>query len=478
MESARQVVIVGGGISGLAAAHALMTTAIAKKKSIGVTLIERRPGLGGNISTEKRDGFTLDGGPDSWVANKPQATALARALGLSSSLASTIEATRRVYVAHEGALHPMPEGLVLGVPTRMLPMVTTKLFSWAAKLRMGMEPLVPRRVTDEDESIGDFIERRLGREVCERLAAPLLGGIFAGDAAALSIRATFPQFVEMEKRYGSLVVGMRAQAAAAAKLANKGGEKPSAFVSLRGGMGALIEALAKALEAGGVAIYRGVTAKGIGRLPDGDARGMYAVELEGREPLFAHDVVLAGPTHVAARALESLDGALSSALAGIRYASTATAFLAFRRKDIAHPLDAVGFLVPRPQGRPILAATWVSSKWENRAPADHVLMRVFFGGACGEEILARDDAALAAVGMGELEALMGLRAKPLFTRVFRFDRASPQPVVGHLDRVAKIRRMLTKWPGIHAIGSGFEGVGIPDCVRQATSAAEALLARE
>jgi oxygen-dependent protoporphyrinogen oxidase len=472
MTPARRVVVVGGGVTGLTTAYALLSGARRRGARIDVTLVEQGARLGGSIITEKRDGFTIDGGPDSWVAAKPFATALARELGLGDSLVPTIEATRRVYVAHGDALHLLPEGLVLAVPTRIAPVVATQLFSWRAKLRMGIEPFVRRKTSSDDESIADFVTRRLGREVSDRLAAPMLGGIFAGDASKLSIRATFPQMVEMERKYGSLVRGMRAQRRAAAS--NGGGKAPSAFLSLQGGVGSLVDALVAAtLDA---RVLTSTRVRSASQLPDGDERGRYAVNLEGGEALFADDVVLTAPTYGVASAVRGLDSTIADELDGIPYASTATVFLAFRREDVRHPLDAVGFIVPRALGRPLLASTWVSSKWEGRAPDGHVLIRAFFGGAWGESALARDDEALVALARSELTALMQLDATPLFSRVFRFDRASAQPIVGHLARVARVRERLAKYPGLRIAGAGFGGIGIPECVRQGNEVAAAILA--
>ncbi len=469
---ARRVVIVGGGITGLATAHALVNGPRAAE--LDVVVIEGGATLGGSIRTVRRDGYTIDGGPDSWVASKPQATALAKALGLGDALMPTIEATRRVYIAWKGGLHPLPEGLVLAVPTQVMPMLKTPIFSWRGKMRMGLEPLVPVRhfEGDDDESIGDFVTRRLGSEMTERLAAPLLGGIFAGDATKISIRATFPQFVAMEEKYGSLVLASRA--AKKANGASNGKVPPSAFTSLRGGMGSLIDGLARAIGESRIRTSTKVTS--IAALDGGDVRGRYRVDLEGAEPIFADDVVLATAAHAAAGALRALDADLSRELDGIPYASTATVFLAFKRADVKHPLDGVGFLVPRPLNRPILAATWASSKWESRAPEGGVLMRAFFGGAWGEELLTKDDAELVALARKELGDLMKLDATPLFAQVFRFQRASPQPLVGHLARIARMKKSLAAHRGLYIAGSGFDGVGVPDCVRQANEVAASILA--
>ncbi len=466
--SAHEIIIVGGGVTGLAAAHAL-----GNAEGVHVTLLESSARLGGNILTERHDGFTIDAGPDSWLATKPHATALARTLGLEDEMIPTVEATRRVYVAWEKELHVLPEGLVLAVPTEILPILKTGLFSWDAKLRMGLEPvIIPRDLSgDNDESIADFVTRRLGEQVTDRLAGPLLGGVFAGDASKLSIRATFPQFVEAERAHGSLIRAMRA--ARKKNAAASTGKAPSAFVSLRGGMDGLVDALARSL---GTATVR--TRAAVINIAALEGKGRrFAVQLASGEVLRADQVLFAAPAYAVAAALKGLDERIADALGAFHAASSATVFLAFRREHVSHPLDGVGFIVPHALGRSILAATWITSKWEHRAPEGYVLMRAFFGGARNEAVLAFDDRALVALARSELNVFMGLTHEPLFAKVFRFHRASPQPAVGHLTRFAKVRAMFERWPGLDAAGGGYEGMGIPDCVRQGQDMAARAKAR-
>ncbi len=471
MSNLRRIVIVGGGITGLAAAHAAVARARETGRAVAVTLLERSPRLGGNLITEHVDGFLLDAGPDSWVAAKPQATALARELGLGGALMGTNEGTRRYYIAWAGALHPVPEGLVLGVPTRLGPLARTRLFSWAGKARMALEPTIPARRFDgdDDESIADFATRRLGREASERLVAPLLGGISAGDASDISVRAAFPQLVAMEREHGSLVRGM--QAAARARAASKGaGGEGSAFLSLEGGVGALAAALCERLRAEGVDLRVEAFVRSVARSERG-----WTVETNAGEHVPAAALLLAVPATAAGRLVGALDGGIARGLGAVGYASTATVFLAYRRADVAHPLDGVGFVVPRALGRPILASTWVSSKWSGRAPEGHVLLRAFFGGAWGEEALKLDDDGLSTLARRELQALMGLDAQPLWSRVFRFDGTSAQMRVGHLAAMRALRERLAEVaPGVLVAGGGYDGVGIPDCIRQGQEAGRAL----
>jgi oxygen-dependent protoporphyrinogen oxidase len=465
------VAIVGGGITGLAAAHAARVRARELGRPLTVTVLERASRFGGSLITDRVDDFLLDGGPDSWVAAKPHATELARALGLGGSLIGTNESTRRYYVAWGGRLHVVPEGLVLGVPTQVVPLALASLFSLRGKVRMALEPFVATRRFDgdDDESIADFAARRLGREAAERLVAPLLGGISAGDAGTLSIRAAFPQLVTMEREYGSLVLGMRAGARGRRSVSRADGTSP--FVSLDRGVGALVDALREQLTEDGVRLRGGtsVTAIALGR------RG-WTLTLGGEERLEADALVLAVPAHVAARLLGAVDEAASRALATVRHASTATVFLAYRTSELDHPLDGVGFIVPRAPGRTLLAATWVSSKWAHRAPPGHALVRAFFGGASNEGTLARDDGALTELARKELRVIMGLGARPQWSRVYRFDRATPQMRVGHLVTMRTVRERLARLaPSVRVAGGGYDGVGISDCIRQGQEAARALV---
>ena len=462
MTEAKRIVVIGGGITGLSAAHAALGRARELRRAVDVTIIEGTPRFGGSLVTARSGGFLLDGGPDSWVATKPQASALARELGLGGALIGTIPANRRYYIAWNGRLHMVPEGLVLGVPTSLTSLAWTHLFSWSGKLRMALEPLVrARRGGDADESIAQFASRRLGREAADRLVAPLLGGISAGDASDLSVSASFPQLVAMEREYGSLVRGMRAARRAREK-ARGDGPEPSAFVSLAGGVGALVEALVERLRAEGATLRTGTPVRALAR-----SGSRWSVALAHGEAIAADAVLVAIPGHAAARLLGPLDAGLAETLGGLQSASTATVFLGYRRADLAHPLDASGFLVPRTMGRPILASTWVSSKWDGRAPDGHVLLRAFIGGPAAADDLRGDDATLEAVARRELGALMGVTAEPVFSRVFRFERASAQMRVGHARAMQQLReRLAASALGLRIAGGGYDGIGIPDCIRQ------------
>ncbi|EYF02341.1 protoporphyrinogen oxidase [Chondromyces apiculatus] len=485
----RKVVIAGGGITGLTVAYRLLAAARSgESPAVEVTLLEARPTLGGNIRTERTGGFVLDGGPDAWVVAKPHASDLCRELGLGDRLVDTVGRNRRVYLPRQGKLHAMPEGLVLTVPTRVLPFAGTPLLSWSAKARMGMDLLLPRRRAEEDESIGSFIRRRLGEEAVEQLAEPLLGGIYAGDVESLSIRSTFPQLAAMEKKHGSMILGALALRRARESGPERG--SASAFHSLLGGVGELVDVLARRVERAGGRILTGsrieaitraagVHGAGPGATPELSAEDpgpRYLVRVGGRaEPVPADEVVVALPAYAAADAVSGLDLDIAAALRLMPYESTATVLLGYRRSDVPHPLDAVGAIIPRPEGRRALALTFASSKWPGRAPDDAALLRVFLGGHRDPHVLANSDEELIALACEELRTLLGVTARPLLSRTFRFDRASAQPLVGHTERLGVLRRHVARHPGLHFAGAAFDGIGIPDCIRQATEVARAIL---
>jgi protoporphyrinogen/coproporphyrinogen III oxidase len=456
-----RVVIVGGGITGLSVAESVERSL----PHADVVLLEARPEVGGNLQTERVAGHTVDLGPDSWVAQKPQATELARRLGLGDELMGTNPASRQVFVVRGGRLVAIPAGFLLGVPTQLQPLLRSDLFSWRAKLRLLVEPLVPRRRIAGDETVGAFVGRRLGAELKEVVAAPLLGGIFAGNVDELSLAASFPQLSDAERDHGSLIVAMRAR-----ERARRPGS--SAFVALRAGIQSLPLALAASLQH--TRIERGANVTAIVRIAAAGNTGCYAVQAANHVH-HADYVFIAGPATQARALLAPLSARVAAALSGFTYASAATVFFAFRATEVGHPLKGLGFIVPAGERRGVLAGTWVSSKWSGRAAPGEVLLRLFVGGAADESVVVRDDAELVALAARELARLMGIVATPLWTRVARFLGASPQPRVGHLDRVVSARAVLAEeLPGIYALGSGYDGTGISDCVRQADTAVRAM----
>lgn len=459
----RHVVVVGAGITGLTAAYVLGRG----EPRPHITLVERRDRVGGNIETERREGFLLDGGPDSFLSTKREGAELCRELGLGDHLIVPRPEAKKVYMVHRGRLEPMPGGLALAIPTQIGPMLSTPLVSFPGKLRMLGDLVLPRRHGDGDESIEDFIARRFGREAARSLAAPLLGGIYAGDIGELSIRSTFPQLVEVEKKHGSLAKGLLALQLARQKQngsgPKKGGDAPSPFMSLTGGMGELVAALLERIPAEALKLGRSA----LRVEPSG---GAYRVRLDGDEVLDADAVIFASPAHATAQMLP--DPRITAELGAIPYLSTATVFFAFPRAGLERPLDGVGFVAPKGEAE-LIAGTWVSSKWDGRAPDDHVLMRAFLGGARAKVDVAKaSDEQLASIAQRALEQLMGRLGTPTFTRIFRYIDANPQPIVGHAARMQRVEARLRELPGLYLAGAAYDGVGIPDCVRQARSVVE------
>ncbi len=441
------VIVIGGGIAGLATAYEL------SRRDVPTAILERGPRAGGVILSEQIDGFTIDAGPDSLLTQKPDGIKLCQEIGLADRLVPT-KPPRLAFIQRGGILHPLPAASVLGIPTRFGPFIGTRLFSWAGKLRMGAEVFVPARRDDSDESIGHFIARRFGREAADYLAEPLLAGIHAGDVDRLSIKALFPRFADAERKHGSLIRAFRSHSS------HRAPGQPSvdgAFRSLPGGLSEMVDALVKVLPPGAIRLNCHVTR--VVHTP----RGVRA-ELADGSAIEARAAVFATPAYVTSALVRDLDAALAQLCEQVPYASTGTVALAFRREQISHALNGSGFVVPRLEGTGILAGSWLSSKWPHRAPDDHVLLRTFVGGARDPQALDKPDAELVKISLDALQPLLGITGEPLFTRVYRFVRANAQHEVGHLARQAAIDQALGRHPGLFVTGSGFRGVGIPDCV--------------
>ena len=462
-----RLVIVGGGIAGLATAYYAQQAAAERNLPLAITLVERDARLGGKIVTDRPDGFVIEGGPDSFITQKPWALQLCRELGLEDRLIGTNDARKAVYVLRGGRLRRMPEGLLLVVPTQFRPFLTSRLISWRGKLRMGLDWFIPPRRESGDESLADFIRRRLGREALDVLAEPMMAGIHVADAERLSIQATFPRFVEIEQQHGSLIRGMLAARRARAKAPHPDGRaKTTVFMTLRGGLAELVGALERALHA------EIVTGHAVARMARRDGR--YTLTLDDGRALEADAVVLATPAYAAAALLRPLDADLAARLDAIRYVSTATVSLGYAAADFPHPLDGFGYVVPRSEPSRLLACTWTSTKFPQRAAPDSVLLRAFVGGPRAEELAALDDDALIALVREELGRTLGVQAAPRVARVFRWPRGNPQYDVGHLERVAAIEAACPS--GVYLTGSAYRGVGIPDCVKQGQATARAVVA--
>ena len=464
----KRLVVVGGGVSGLAAAHRVSELTRARGMPVETTLIEARPRLGGTIATEHVDGFLVEAGPDSFLSEKPWALALCRRLGVEDRLVKTDDRFRRIFVLYRGRLHPLPEGFQLLAPTRIAPFLRSRLLTWPGKLRMALDLILPRG-PGEDESLGGFVRRRLGREALERIAQPLVAGIYTADPDALSLAATMPRFLELEQRERSVTLALwRAARRAGAAAAGTSGARWSLFVTFRDGMEELVRSLGDRLPPGSVRLKERVS--GLERAGSG-----WRLGLADGGGVDADAVVIAAESHQAARLLRYVDPALAQLVGEIPCASSATVSLGYRRKDIPHPLDGFGFVVPRVERRPILACTFSSVKYPGRAPAGHALVRLFVGGALDAGVLDGDDGSLAGLARIELERVLGVTAPPVLTRVARHAAAMPQYLVGHLGRIDAIERALAMRAGLALAGSAYRGVGIADCIRSGEEAVERVL---
>lgn len=461
------IAVIGGGIAGLSTAYYLQKQAQAAGIGVRITLIEAGEQLGGKIRTEHTQGFTVEGGPDSFITQKPAALKLVHELGLDDQLIPTNAQNKGVFVFHGGKLLPLPEGVMLIVPTHIMPFALSPLFSWPGKLRMGLDLLLPARRDDGDETLADFIRRRLGEEALDRLAEPMMAGIYNAEAEHQSIMATFPRFRAIEKEYGSLIRGMLAARKHRPAPAAANGHPPrTMFMSLRPGVSQLVDALIAATPAD---VRLNARVQHILR-----RERDYQIVLGAESCVCADHVVLATPAYAAADLLEDLRSDLAAALRRIRYVDTGTVSVAYRRADVGHSLKGFGLVIPRSAGRNINAVTWTSSKWEYRAPDDAVLMRVFFGGSRHPEVFALPDDELMAVVQEDLRLMMGIGRPPLFSRIYRWQNASPQYDVGHVQRVDALTAACP--PGIHLTGSAYRGVGLPDCIAQAEDTAQEIIA--
>ncbi len=467
----KRILVIGGGVAGLAAAHCL-TELSAAARPLDIKLIEAQDRLGGSIITRRKDGFLIEGGPDSFITAKPWGLALCKRLGIDSQLIPTNPACRRTFVVRRGRMYPIPEGFLLLAPTRILPFVTSRLFSWPGKCRMALDLLLPAKPLgpDDDESLGSFVRRRFGREALERVAQPLVGGIYTADPDKLSLRTTMPRFLEMEAQHGSLIRAMRKQMPVAREQANiDSGARYSMFVAFRGGMDTLVNALAERLPTGAVQV--GWPAEKIEYIDS-----VWRVRFQNGRHESADGLIVATPAHVTGGLVRDLDATLVDELASIPYAASATLSLAVRREQLGRLPEGFGFVVPFSERRTIIAVTFSSIKFEQRAPANQVLMRAFLGGALQPEVYALDDEALRRAVLTDLRELIGLQGDPAFMDLYRWPLSMPQYPVGHLLNVRRIEQRLAARRTIAVAGNGFSGVGIPDCIHSGEQAAEKVFA--
>jgi oxygen-dependent protoporphyrinogen oxidase len=465
-----RIAIIGGGISGLAAAFALEEHR--RAGTVEYTLFESSPRLGGVLRTERIQDCIVEAGPDSFLTEKPWAADLCRTLGLGDQLIGSNDADRKTYILVHGQLIPMPDGLMFLVPTKILPTALSPLFSWATKLRMARELFQTPHAIEADESVASLVERHYGAEMVDRLADPLFSGIYGGEAATLSVRAVLPRFSEMERTHGSLGRAMLAARKSQPHPANK--LVPPLFTSLKNGMQQLVETVIPQLNQASL-----LTNTPVQSIQPETAGWTVEVHPEARSTGLKSDrfdaVILAVPTHATAQLLASSSPELSTELAAIAYTSSITVGLGYDR-DVRQSLPpGFGFLVPRSEGKRLLGATFVHNKFPHRAPKDRALLRCFFAGSNAESIWQLSDDAIIAAVRNDLQQILGLRATPLFARVYKWKSAMAQYGVGHLERLQRIELLRRQLPGLALAGNGYRGIGIPDCIRSGQQAAKQVL---
>jgi len=466
-----RLIIIGGGIAGLSAAYyAVQAT---DQSPLQITLLESGDRWGGKITTERvnfDDGqFIIEGGPDTFLATKPYATALCKELGLGERLHGTNPQNKNTYVLHHDRLQPLPDGLAMMIPTNVGAVLKTRLVSWLGKARMGLDFILPPRQNGaDDESLGAFVSRRLGREAYENLIEPLMSGIYAGDGDQLSLASTFPYLRDLEVKYGSLARGALEMRK---KMPSTPGSR-SAFLTPTTGLAEIVEKLVENLTAKGVDLHLNTHATSVTR---NTQYAIWNVMLDSGKILEADAVILAAPAYASGKLLESLDPALASALGAIPYASTATVSLAYRGSDIPRPLDGYGYVIPRREGRRALACTWTSTKFPHRAPEGYALIRVFIGRAGQDADIPRTEPELLAIAHEELRLTLGISIAPLVSRVFFWENAMPQYNLGHPELLRRIETALAQHPGLALAGNAYRGIGIPDCIHSGELAVEKII---
>lgn len=470
--NANHLIVVGGGIAGLSAAYHAVKKATEFHIPLRVTIIEAGDRWGGKIHTQRvalDDGqFIIEGGPDTFLATKPWGVELCRELGLGQRLHGTNPQQKNTYVLHRDRLMPLPDGLAMMIPTNIRAILKSGLISWPGKVRMGLDFVIPAAHPNGDESLGNFVSRRLGREAYENLIEPLMSGIYAGNGDALSLASTFPYLRDLELKYGSLARG-------ALKMRSQSAGKPvqgsrSAFLTPTTGLVEIVEALLESLKSSQADLRLGTRVVGLVKKQEG-----YLVALGDGATLQADGVILAAPAYASGAILSELDAELSQTLTRIPYASTATVSLAYRLEEVPRRLDGYGYIIPRRERREALACTWTSTKFPHRAPEGYALVRVFIGRAGQDMSMPKQPEQLEALARRELEQTLGIRSEPLLSRVFIWEKSMPQYNLGHPGILSRLSEQIKNHPGLALAGNGYRGIGIPDCIHSGELALEAVM---
>lgn len=483
---ARRLAVIGGGMTGLAAAHRLIELGSQSGQQIEVTLFEGSDRIGGVAGTTRIGQYLVETGADNFITNKPAAVKLCERLGIADQLLKTETTYRGSLVLKDGRPVPVPDGFMLLSPGKVWPVLRSPIFSMAGKLRMGMEFFIPRRTDDVDESLADFVRRRLGREALDRLIQPLVGGIYTSDPERLSLKATMPRFIDMEREYGSLIRASKKQAAREPQQSGESlgsGARYSLFAAPRDGMSVIFDALRERIASKGRVVMNSPIV-GLQSLPEQRVRLTFedqrSEEFDGAiiaMPAFRQAALLRTLQQTADSSSSPIGGLdeLCRELTAIEYASTAIVVSGHKLDDIKHPLDSFGLVIPAIERRRVLAVSFSSRKFVGRAPEGRVILRTFVGGAMQPEQLQHSNEQIEAIVSDELRSILGVKGTPDFMVVVRHNDSMPQYYVGHVDRIQRINQLATALPGIVLAGNAFQGVGLPDCIDNAEAAADRLI---
>ncbi len=467
----RKIAIIGAGISGLSVAHRLSELNKYKNADIEFRVFEASHHIGGTIETQSRDGFLLEKGPDSFLSEKPWALDLCKRLGIDQEIIGTQNENRRTFVVRRGQLIPLPEGFYMIAPVNMGEFFKTPLFSWPGKIRMAFEMFIPPKRSSEDESIASFILRRFGREALERVGQPMLAGVYSGDPETLSLGKTMPRFRDLEKEYGSVIKGLMKRSRKTPQASGASGPRYSLFLSFKGGMQVLVDALQKKIPADCLRIGEPIV--GIGRSA---STAKWQIRSSGGNYEADHACLCVSAQSASKLLLENHPD-ISSKLNSIPYESVATIHFAYDESQIKHPRDGFGFVVPRTEGASLMACTFVDKKYTGRAPKGKLLLRAFVGGAYGKSAFGMQDRGLIASAQKDLEKFLGIQGQPLFTELKRYPMAMPQYGLNHDEIVKYLSQIPKTVPGLYFTGSSYRGTGIPDCIHDAEEIAD-MMSRE
>lgn len=464
-----KVAVVGGGISGLSAAYYLSRYLAGSQYSL--ELFEARPRLGGVIETVTRDGCLMEGGPDSIFTAKDDALTLLRDLGLQSKIVETDSERRRSLIATGGQLHPLPPGFVMLAPSEILPFASTELLSTRGKLRTLMDLVIGPRFYGDEESVSRFIERRFGREILEKIVQPMVGGIYVGDVDKLSAECTIPQFVELERTNGSVIAGLIGRRSKNLSGNGVSGARYGMFVSLEGGIGALVDALVQATSCPQIDLHTSSPVKSIKRTESG-----WALTVSGQSEKEFDSILLCLPSHDLVALVGDLDADLTEALSEIPCASSIVVNLLYERNQSDYDFDAFGFVVPATEDTSIIAGSFSSVKYKGRCPEDKLMLRAFLGGVLDEEILSCSDEEIFARSHRDLARFLNIKGEPVSAWLRRWNHSMPQYQLGHRERVRRVFSSLENFPGLYLAGNSYSGVGIPDCIASARTSAGKMVA--